>query len=122
LFPGVVTRAQTPAGGVPKTPTRGGTSARPTGRGAAGESSTRVDANLLQLMRGILYPSSNVIFAAQEDFGKQTPGRNPNDQQTGQKGAGQKNQQGGLGNEEDDDYGKGGSGQMGRTPQGGQNR
>ena len=77
LFPGVVTRAQTPAGGVPKTPTRGGTSARPTGRGAAGASSTRVDANLLQLMRGILYPSSNVIFAAQEDFGKQIPATDP---------------------------------------------
>jgi len=57
-----------------------------------------------------------------QDFGRQTPGRNPNDQQTGQKGAGQKNQQAGLGEEEDDDYGKGGSGQMGRTPQGGQNR
>jgi len=58
-----------------------------------------------------------------QDFGKQTPGRNPNDQQTGQKGAGQKNKQAGLGAEEDDDdFGKGGSGQMGRTPQGGQNR
>src|SRR5215467_1508932 len=29
------------------------------------------DANLLQLMRGILYPASNVIFAAQEDLSKQ---------------------------------------------------
>ena len=59
-----------------------------------------------------------------QDFGKQTPGRNPNDQQSGQKGAGQKNQEGGLGAEEDDDdFGKGsGSGQMGRTPQGGQDR
>jgi hypothetical protein len=59
-----------------------------------------------------------------QDFGRQTPGRNPNDQQTGQKGAGQKNKQSGLGAEEDDDYntGRGSSGQMGRTPQGGQNR
>jgi hypothetical protein len=60
-----------------------------------------------------------------QDFGKQTPGRNPNDQQTGQKGAGQKNKQSGLGAEEDDDYGRSGSqgqGQMGRTPQGGQNK
>ncbi|HEU4435610.1 MAG TPA: hypothetical protein VFR51_19650 [Pyrinomonadaceae bacterium] len=59
-----------------------------------------------------------------QDFGRQTPGRNPNDQQTGQKGAGQKNKQGGLGAEEDDDFGQGSgsSGQMGRTPQGGQNR
>ena len=29
------------------------------------------DANLLQLMRGTLYPASNVLFAAQEDFSKQ---------------------------------------------------
>ena len=57
-----------------------------------------------------------------QDFGRQTPGRNPNDQQSGQKGAGQKNKESGLGAEEDDDYGKGSSGQMGRTPQGGQNR
>ena len=57
-----------------------------------------------------------------QDFGKQTPGRNPNDQQSGQQGAGQKNKEGGLGAEEDDDFSKGGSGQMGHTPQGGQNR
>jgi hypothetical protein len=31
----------------------------------------KVEANLLQLMRGILYPASNVIFAAQDDLGKQ---------------------------------------------------
>jgi hypothetical protein len=31
----------------------------------------KVEANLLQLMRGILYPASNVIFAAQEDLSKQ---------------------------------------------------
>jgi hypothetical protein len=49
-----------------------------------------------------------------QDFGKQTPGRNPNDQQAGKKGANKPA-------EEDDDYAKGGSGQ-GRTPQGGQNR
>src|SRR5262245_59009504 len=29
------------------------------------------DATMLQLMRGILYPASNVIFAAQEDLSKQ---------------------------------------------------
>jgi hypothetical protein len=54
----------------------------------------------------------------QKDFGKQTPGRNPNDQQqTGQKGAGQKNRPSDL--EENDDFSQGG-GQGGR--QGGQNR
>jgi hypothetical protein len=26
------------------------------------------DANMLQLMRGVLYPASNVLFAAQEDL------------------------------------------------------
>src|SRR6185369_9134769 len=29
------------------------------------------DATMLQLMRGVLYPASNVLFAAQEDLGKQ---------------------------------------------------
>jgi len=60
-----------------------------------------------------------------QDLGRQSPGRNPNDQQSGQKGAGQKHKQAGQGAEEDeDDFGKSGgsSGQMGRTPQGGQNR
>ena len=57
-----------------------------------------------------------------QDFGRQTPGRNPQDQQTGQKGAGQHKN---TGQEDDDEFGKGGKsgeGQMGRTPQGGQNR
>jgi hypothetical protein len=38
---------------------------------AAAPAATKPDANLLQLMRGILYPASNVIFAAQEDLSKQ---------------------------------------------------
>jgi hypothetical protein len=50
--------------------------------------------------------------------GQRTPGRNPNDQQTGQKGAGQNNPA-----DEDDDLGTGGgASELGRTPQGGQNR
>lgn len=32
---------------------------------------SRPDATMLQLMRGILYPASNVLFAAQEDLSKQ---------------------------------------------------
>jgi hypothetical protein len=48
-----------------------------------------------------------------QDFGKQTPGRNPQDQQTGQKGAGQHKQT-------DDKEDFGGGGQSGRNP--GQNR
>jgi hypothetical protein len=39
-------------------------------RGAAA-APAKLDANMLQLMRGILYPASNVIFAAQEDLSKQ---------------------------------------------------
>ena len=31
----------------------------------------KLDANMAQLMRGILYPASNVLFAAQEDLNKQ---------------------------------------------------
>jgi len=37
----------------------------------------KVDANLLQLMRGILYPASNVVFAAQEDVSKLAPVADP---------------------------------------------
>ena len=38
---------------------------------SAGASPRRVEANMLQLMRGVLYPASNVIFAAQDDLAKQ---------------------------------------------------
>src|SRR5262252_4181172 len=31
----------------------------------------KLDANMAQLMRGVLYPASNVIFAAQDDLNKQ---------------------------------------------------
>ncbi len=37
----------------------------------------KVQANMLQLMRGILYPSSNVIFAARSDLSKLTPAADP---------------------------------------------
>jgi hypothetical protein len=44
-----------------------------------------------------------------QDFGRETPGRNPQyDQQTGQKGAGQKNKPIHT-EEEEDDFGVGGS-------------
>ena len=46
-------------------------SAQAPGRGAAPPIASKPDANLLQLMRGTLYPASNVLFAAQEDFSKQ---------------------------------------------------
>jgi hypothetical protein len=35
--------------------------------GASPGSAPRVDANLAQLMRGIIYPASNIVFAAQGD-------------------------------------------------------
>ena len=38
---------------------------------AAPKPAAKLDANLLQLMRGTLYPASNVLFAAQEDPSKQ---------------------------------------------------
>lgn len=52
-----------------QSPARGAVPAR-AGRGAAGPS-PQIEANLLQLMRGVLFPNSNVIFAAQ--------GQNPAD-------------------------------------------
>ena len=66
LFGGVVI-AQAPARGTTPSP------ARPAGVTPA----PRIEANLLQLMRGILYPSSNVIFAAQDDPGRFAPPADP---------------------------------------------
>jgi Cytochrome C' len=65
LIVSAVVSAQPPAGG-----------AAPA-RGATASTAPKIEANLLQLMRGILYPSSNVIFAAQDDVGKFTPAADP---------------------------------------------
>lgn len=56
-----------------------------------------------------------------QDFGKQTPGRNP---QGGQQGSGQGGQQGGKEPRdlEDDEFGGGSSGQRGGQDRGGQKR
>jgi hypothetical protein len=61
--------------------------AQTTGRGAApaptgparptAAAAPKPDATLLQLMRGILYPASNVVFAAQDDLGKYVPPDDP---------------------------------------------
>jgi hypothetical protein len=49
--------------------TAGRAGAQVAGRGGRGAASAAApDANLLQLMRGVLYPASNVIFAAQNDL------------------------------------------------------
>lgn len=55
--------AQTPGRGAAAAQGRGAAPAR--ARGGATASGPRVSGNLLQVMRGILFPSSNVIFAAQ---------------------------------------------------------
>jgi hypothetical protein len=52
-----VSQAQSPARGSAPTP----------GRGGAGALKPEVHATLAQVMKGILYPSSNVIFAAQNE-------------------------------------------------------
>jgi hypothetical protein len=47
-----------------------------------------------------------------QDFGKQTPGRNPNDQQSGQKGAGQRKP-----TDDEENFGTGGgAGKTGGNP------
>ncbi|MGH2400222.1 MAG: hypothetical protein ACRDF6_10290, partial [bacterium] len=47
------------------------------GRGAAPAAAQRVHGNMLQVMRGILYPASNVVFAAQDDPGTVKPADDP---------------------------------------------
>jgi len=65
LFFDAVSLAQAPARGTATQPPRATTTP-----GSAGPTAQKADANLQQLMRGILYPSSNVIFAAQGDLAK----------------------------------------------------
>ena len=50
-------------------PSRGAAPAR----ASTTTTSSKLDADLLQLMRGTLYPASNVLFAAQDDLSKQPP-------------------------------------------------
>jgi hypothetical protein len=56
--------AQAPAG---QAPARGAAQAKPAAPAARPAAASRAQGNLLQLMRGILYPASNVVFAAQSD-------------------------------------------------------
>jgi hypothetical protein len=61
FFVGGVAVAQTAGRGAPpKAP-----------KAPAASTAPKVEANLLQLMRGIVYPASNVIFASQDDLRKQ---------------------------------------------------
>jgi hypothetical protein len=64
---GIASQAQTPAASAaPKTTAAPARAAGP-----------KAEENLLQLMRGILFPSSNVIFAAQSDISKIPPAADP---------------------------------------------
>ena len=59
-------------------PARGRGAAPAAGRAAAAGANRQPAANMLQLMRGILFPNSNVIFAAQnDDFAKTPPAKDP---------------------------------------------
>jgi hypothetical protein len=49
----------------------GGVAPKATTASSGAATAPKVEANLLQLMRGIVYPASNVIFAAQDDLSKQ---------------------------------------------------
>lgn len=66
-----------------QTSARGGSSqgssrgASPPAQGAASRTAPKVEANLLQLMRGIVFPASNVVFAAQDDLSKFPPAPDP---------------------------------------------
>lgn len=77
LLLGAAVAAQTPVGGTAPKPPAAGPAARAAARGPRAAATPRVEANLLQLMRGILYPSSNVIFAAQEDISKLSAVKDP---------------------------------------------
>jgi len=50
--------------------------ATPTPRAAA-PATPKIEATMLQLMRGIVYPASNVVFEAQGDLSKLTPAPDP---------------------------------------------
>src|SRR6266705_3566476 len=60
-----IVSAQTPARGPAGSAPQGRGAAVPPARGPARSAPQQVHANLLQVMRGILFPNSNVIFAAQ---------------------------------------------------------
>jgi hypothetical protein len=73
VFSGGVVQAQAPSNApAQKSASRGAAASA-----KAGAASAKPPANLLQLMRGTLYPASNVIFAAQEDLSKLTPPPDP---------------------------------------------
>src|ERR1700741_2917857 len=74
VVPVVSVKAQ--AGG-----TRGAAPAQSPGastpQGRAAGSQMRTDVDLLHVMRGILFPSSNVVFAAQDDLSVWKPAADP---------------------------------------------
>jgi len=78
FFAGIAMAAaqQTPARGAAPAPARGATPA-PAGGAAAPAGGQRVHGNLLQVMRGVLFPASNVVFAAQDDPATVKPADDP---------------------------------------------
>jgi hypothetical protein len=73
---GAIAAAQArPRGQTAQAPARGAAAQTPA-RGAPAAGS-HVDANLLQVMRGIVYPASNVVFAAQSDLSEIRPVADP---------------------------------------------
>ena len=76
LWLGELTTAQAPArGATAQAPARG--AAPGPARSPGPTASSRVESNLAQLMRGIVYPSSNVVFAAQHDLSEIKPVSDP---------------------------------------------
>ena len=76
-FLGIAAGAQTSAPGAAPPASKAPAKAPAGARGASTAAGPKVDANLAQLMRGILFPSSNVVFAAQDDLSKFVPAADP---------------------------------------------
>src|SRR5258707_4432089 len=72
-----VAGAQTTGGGSAAPPSQRGATRPQPAPGAASAATRKIEANLLQLMRGMMYPASNVVFAAQGDLSKFPPAPDP---------------------------------------------
>jgi hypothetical protein len=69
--------AQAPTRGATQAPARGAAPAPARGTSPARAATLRVHGTLLQVMRGVVYPASNVVFAAQEDPAAIKPADDP---------------------------------------------
>jgi hypothetical protein len=73
FFAGVTIAAAHPA----QAPARGAAPAPARGAAAAPKGAQQVHGTLLQVMRAVLFPASNVVFAAQEDPSTVKPAQDP---------------------------------------------